>query len=108
MTDTPDFDKMSPKELMKWMESLAVRQGVAVPSAPSVGDRVRRFIFKDIPSWMHGGTPAATVALVTAPVEPSAAQVMDDFDRNFKVDIDDDLFDDLDAEFDDFDDSVKK
>jgi len=27
MTDTPDFDKMSPEEIMKWMESLAVRQG---------------------------------------------------------------------------------
>src|SRR5436190_1662315 len=28
MTDTPDFDKMSPEDIMKWMESLAVRQGV--------------------------------------------------------------------------------
>ncbi len=27
MSDTPDFDKMSPEEIMKWMESLAVRQG---------------------------------------------------------------------------------
>jgi uncharacterized membrane protein len=27
MSDTPDFDKMSPEELMKWMETLAKRQG---------------------------------------------------------------------------------
>jgi hypothetical protein len=27
MSDMPDFDSMTPEELMKWMESLAVRQG---------------------------------------------------------------------------------
>ncbi|NWF68420.1 MAG: hypothetical protein HXY40_04985, partial [Chloroflexi bacterium] len=27
MSDTPDFDKMSPEEIMRWMESLAKRQG---------------------------------------------------------------------------------
>ena len=27
MTDMPDFDSMSPEDLMKWMESLAKRQG---------------------------------------------------------------------------------
>jgi hypothetical protein len=27
MTDMPDFDSMSPEEMMKWMESLAKRQG---------------------------------------------------------------------------------
>src|SRR5688572_25006788 len=27
MSDTPDFDKMTPDEIMKWMESLAKRQG---------------------------------------------------------------------------------
>ncbi len=27
MSDTPDFDSMSPEEMMKWMESLAKRQG---------------------------------------------------------------------------------
>lgn len=29
MSDTPDFDSMSPDEMMKWMESLAKRQGAA-------------------------------------------------------------------------------
>src|SRR5262245_6736682 len=27
MSDMPDFDKMTPEEMMKWMESLAKRQG---------------------------------------------------------------------------------
>lgn len=27
MADTPDFDNMSPEEMMRWMESLAARQG---------------------------------------------------------------------------------
>ena len=27
MSDTPDFDSMSPEEMMLWMESLAKRQG---------------------------------------------------------------------------------
>src|SRR5690606_9704160 len=27
MSDTPDFDSMSPEEMMAWMESLAKRQG---------------------------------------------------------------------------------
>ncbi|MGJ3239288.1 MAG: hypothetical protein ACFE0Q_11325 [Anaerolineae bacterium] len=29
MSDTPDFDSMSPEEMMEWMESLAKRQGAA-------------------------------------------------------------------------------
>ncbi|MEL6404876.1 MAG: tetratricopeptide repeat protein [Chloroflexota bacterium] len=29
MSDTPDFDSMSPEEMMEWMESLAIRQGAA-------------------------------------------------------------------------------
>ncbi|MGB1285207.1 MAG: hypothetical protein ACPG7F_01640 [Aggregatilineales bacterium] len=28
MTDTPDFDSMTPEEMMEWMESLAKKQGV--------------------------------------------------------------------------------
>ena len=27
MSDTPDFENMSPEEMMRWMESLAKRQG---------------------------------------------------------------------------------
>ncbi len=76
-----------------------------VPAAPSLGERMRRFVFKDVPAWMRGGTSAATLAaLVAAPtVDPAAAQVMADLDRDFNADMDDDLFDDSDAEFDDFD-----
>jgi len=29
MSDTPDFDSMSPEEMMRWMESLAKRQGAS-------------------------------------------------------------------------------
>jgi hypothetical protein len=82
------------------------------PAAQGVGERMRRFIFKDVPTWMRGGTPAATVAptptadpvaAYPAPAESESAQVMADLDRDFNADMDDDLFDDMDAEFDDFD-----
>jgi uncharacterized protein len=33
--DNPDFDKMSPEEIMKWMESLEKRQGAPVAEAAS-------------------------------------------------------------------------
>ncbi len=35
---TPDFDKMSPEELMRWMESLAKRQGASDEQMMTAGD----------------------------------------------------------------------
>jgi|GEM_PF-2882716 len=81
------------------------------PAAQGMGERMRRFIFNDVPSWMRG-TPAATVksdpvATYPAPADSEAAQVMADLDRDFNADMDDNLFDDMDAEFDEFDDDRK-
>lgn len=85
----------------------------AAPAAQGVGERMRRFVFKDLPSWMRGGTPAATVtpdpvATYPTPSETDAAQVAADLDRDFNADMDDDLFDDMDAEFDEFDNDTKQ
>ncbi|QPC82894.1 hypothetical protein G4Y79_00550 [Phototrophicus methaneseepsis] len=38
MSDTPDFDNMSPEEMMRWMESLAKRQGVDPSSLTTDAD----------------------------------------------------------------------
>jgi hypothetical protein len=77
--NTPDFDKMSPEEIMRWMESLAVRQGAnegfTTSADMEVADIDPDSVVIDEPGYVpsEGKSKGKPIVSVTRPVTAKPA-----------------------------------
>lgn len=77
-SDNPDFDSMSPEEIMKWMESLAKRQGATEGFTTSADAQVAEIDPSSVVIDEPGYVPSEGVSKrtsTTAPAKPAAAPV---------------------------------
>ena len=78
MADMPDFDSMSPEEVMAWMESLAKRQGANVEEFTTKADMQIAEIDPDSvvidePGYVPFGQEAPKASKPAAPPAPKPA-----------------------------------
>jgi hypothetical protein len=69
--DTPDFDSMSPEEIMKWMESLAVRQGATEGFTTAADMQVAEIDPTSVVIDEPGYVPSEGASKRTTPAQPA-------------------------------------